>query len=149
MQRLLFHGLFTSANFAGQKQDIMKPPLIIFIVATFTICSYCKAASTANTTERKLNLLHGSSSVSPRSTFEPVLLYINQDGDLRVQINQHQGEVLIQIKNSTNTLMYEYMVISSHEKEINIQSSPFPEGTYIIYFLINETYYLYTELQIE
>ncbi len=78
----------------------------------------------------------------------PIILYINEEGNLRAEFHQDQGEILIQMTDNTNTPVYESIVNTSFEREAYIPASTLPTGTYTIYFIIDDDNYWYAEFQL-
>ncbi|MCD8081016.1 MAG: DUF3244 domain-containing protein, partial [Bacteroides sp.] len=135
--------------FAGQINMSMKKHFILLFVTFLSVNSFSSSLTLdVIYNERFLNLFAENPMPQARSTFQPIELYIDDEGDLRAQFNKDQGEILIRITDNTNTPMYESIVNTSFEKETYIPASTLPAGTYTIYFIIEEDYYWYAEFDL-
>ncbi|MCC8186005.1 MAG: DUF3244 domain-containing protein [Bacteroides sp.] len=124
----------------------MKKTFIFLITLFLSISSFGISLTTdVIYSEKILQLFLGT--VRPRA-INPIVLYINEEGNLRAEFNKDQGEILIRITDTTNTPVYESVMNTSLERETYIPASTLPAGTYTIYFIIDDDNYWYAEFQL-
>ncbi len=130
----------------------MKKMIIVIVVklllSTNTFATELSSTNRFEESQLALFLLSKTLTITPTSTYKPIIIYINQEGNLRAEFHQDQGEILIQITDNTNTPVYESIVNTSFEREAYIPASTLPTGTYTIYFIIDDDNYWYAEFQL-